>query len=245
MFGKIGYLVILAIALQQVSCSSLQARTISKRDITAEQLACLGREISENLGSTDVGCNTAFATLASLYTSTLDEEEAITDLPTSTFTDFCRVECGKVLIEAWQECGVYEEVEDIVNLLVGLCARNDDDTACYTYRNEIFSYYYDGVGCFNELEGNNGMCSENCMSTVNDGAKLYGCCVNVAFDYKEVEDDEVEMGIKQVYDQCKVTQPKVCTDNPLKLPSSSSAAASNVATLMMIAVVCLVAIFAG
>ena len=246
MFGKIGYLVILAIALQQASCSSLQARTIIKRDITltTEQIACLSSKIAENLDSTDVGCTTAFTTLASLYTTTLDVEVAIANLPTSTFTDFCRAECGQELIEAWQECGVYEEIEDIARLLIGLCARNDDDTACYTYSNNIFSYYYNGVDCFDDLEANNGMCSENCMSTVNDGAEMYGCCVNVAFDYKMAEDDEVEMGIKQVYEQCDVTQPKVCTDNPLKLPSSSSAA-SNVATLMMIAVVCLVAIFAG
>ena len=252
MFGKIGYLVILAIALQQASCSSLQVRTIIKRDITltTEQLACLTSEIVKNLDSTDVGCTTAFTTLASLYTSTLDEEEAIANLPTSTFTDFCRAECGQVLIEAWQECGVYEEVEDVASLLVGLCAERNNDvnkTACYTFTTEIFQYYSDGLDCYNDLKANDSVCSDECKGGAQYGADTYRCCVNVGLQYKEEEDDEEPTELERllkVYEQCDVTQPKVCTNNPLKLPSSSSAT-SHVATLMMIAVVCLVAIFAG
>ncbi len=72
---------------------------------------------------------TVVVDLANLY----GLSEPLLDISTrlSRFPIFCHPSCGRVIINAWQSCGAFNDIERFANLLTGMCATNADGRTCY------------------------------------------------------------------------------------------------------------------
>ena len=226
-----------AISLQEVP---LQAHTIDKRvSVTSDQIACISSFLTDELDDpSDGDCLNVATQLGSLYGSTDVVQSISTGI--ASFPEFCRPGCGQVLLNAWDSCNAYKDIEDVANLLIGMCA-SDRGSTCYSNYNELFTYLYDGKTCYRSLAAS-GVCLIDCSSEIRDGAQSYGCCVNVPIDYEDASED-IDNEVNTLFSECGVTRPTRCANSPLHTPSS---AASHVATVMTVALhICISAIFAG
>ena len=137
-----------------------------------------------------------------------------------------------MLIDAWQDCNVYDDIKDFANLLIAMCASNGSST-CYSYFNELFEYATNGKRCYDSLP-ETGTCSSECSRVTAEGIDMYGCCVNAAINYLEEASDPKEE-VAKLFSACDVTRPPPCTDSPLSSARSTVAAAVNVGFIAIVA----------
>lgn len=216
MFTTAAILVI--VALHEVKMSSQQKplqSTIAKRaTLSSEQILCITDSVMTELdGSSNAACLSAVTLLG----NSLDVVQSIP--AEQFFPEFCRRECGQVLINTWDACNAFDDIEGIANLLIGMCASNGD-TTCYSYYNELFQYLGAGAACY-QMYNATGTCSSQCSSQARDGVERYGCCANVPTDYADAL-----LGIPGSADDllmaCNVARSTDCAKSPLSQPSSAS-----------------------
>lgn len=213
-------LVFLVFTLHQESISAdinKESLSLKKRaDITPDQIQCISKYLSDEIES-DSNCLAVVVQLQNLYESSAP----VTDISSRVrFSEFCLPSCGQLIIDAWQSCNAYSEVEDFANLLIRMCASHMD-TVCYTYGDEFFRYFYDGVNCYMSLEST-GQCSSECASGTRNGVESYGCCVNIAIRYELPNTNFTEADVNNLFSACDVSRPDSCKNSPLMEPSSAS-----------------------
>ena len=81
---------------------------VAKQDISEEEIACITRILTPQL-SDNTACVSVALQLRSLYDSS-DIVESLSPL-LNLFPELCRPECGQVLIDAWQDCNVYNDIK--------------------------------------------------------------------------------------------------------------------------------------
>ena len=266
MFKKVISLFILFIALHHVVNASKRHLVNKRASLSTSEIFCITRYINARTNN-DEDCQNVVSDISSLYTSEDVELSISTEL--SSFLDFCRPECGQVILDAWKSCDAYEEIEPVANLLIGMCASNGGST-CYSTFNELFRVLDSGIDCYEDLSSS-GVCK--CSTEVRNGVQNYGCCVKVVIDYEnevinrenEDEEDNVEDKFNELFFECGVTPSARCTNSPLMTPdlttqptsattqkpisattqqptSTTDSAASPIATVMTIAMVCFAAL---
>ena len=221
MFKKVISLFILFIALHHVVNASKRHLVNKRASLSTSEIFCITRYIDARINN-DEDCQNVVSDISSLYTSEDVELSISTGL--SSFLDFCRPECGQVILDAWKSCDAYEEIEPVANLLIGMCASNGGST-CYSTFNELFSLLDSGIDCYEDLSSS-GECSSQCSAGARDGVQNYGCCVKVVIDYEnevinrenEDEEDNVEDEFNILFFECGVTGPARCTNSPLMIP---------------------------
>lgn len=224
--------VLIIITLHDVVMSSREKplhSIVAKQDITDDQVQCIIRTLTPQLDDNATCANVADQ-LGSLYFSPDVVQSLSTQL--SLFPELCRPSCGQVLIDAWQACNAYNEIEDVANLLIAMCASNGN-VACYSNFIQLFQYVYDGVDCYN-FEIVDGTCSTGCSSRIAEGIERYGCCVNAAIDYIEAIDD-VKDEVAQLFSTCDVNRPARCTNSPLSSAHHTVAVALNICIITILA----------
>ena len=225
-------IVLIIFALHDVVMSSQEKplhSIVAKQDITSEQLACITRTLAPQL-SDDTACATVAVQLGSLYNSNNIQSSLSGQL--SLFPELCRPECGKVLIDAWQTCNAYDEIEDVANLLIAMCASHEG-TTCYSNFVQLFQYIEAGEICYVEISETDA-CSTECSSALRDGIESYGCCVNAAIDYTEAVDN-IKNEVARVFSTCGVTRPGRCTNSPLSSAHHTVAVAVNICIIAILA----------
>lgn len=231
---------IFLLSILHQECASLnikkESHSIKKRaEITADQVQCISKYITDALDTNDIDCLSVVAQLGALY----DSSDIATSISSGVrFSELCLPSCGQVIIDSWQSCNAYSEIEDVANLLIGMCALNGD-SPCYTYYDELFEYFYNGASCY-ELINSTGQCSSECASGTRSGVESYGCCVNVPIQYELSYQNFTEAEVNKVFSACEVSRPASCTNSPLMTPS----AASQVAFFTAAAYICLSTIVA-
>ena len=189
--------------------------TIAKRaTLSDEQIVCITNSFTAKLdGSSNAACLNVVTQLA----NSLDAVQSIS--AEQFFPEFCRRECGQVLINIWDACNAFDNIEDVANLLIGMCA-SKGTTPCYSYYNELFQYLGAGAACYQVFNAT-GTCSSQCSSQARDGIETYGCCANVPTDYADAL-----VGIPGSADDllvaCNVSRSDRCANSPLSQPSSAS-----------------------
>ena len=216
-FTSATFLVIIALHEVVMSSQEKSLRSIVTKQTTLsnEQLSCISNE-------TELNSNTACLDVVTQLTSLYDCFDVRQCLSTELdlFPVLCRPECGQVLIDAWVTCNAYEDIEDVANLLIAMCASNGD-TKCYSNFNELIQYTNNGESCYGALEVT-GRCSPECSAGTAAGIQAYGCCVNAAIDYLE-ETFDLKREVAELFSACDVTRPSRCTNSPLSAPASGSA----------------------
>ena len=185
-------------------------------------LPCITTYIDARIKS-DEGCQNVVRNLASLYGSR-DVDVVRLNLAELSFQDFCRPNCGQVILDAWKSCDAYNDIEPAANLLIGMCASNNGST-CYSAFMELYTLV-EGVGfrCIDDLYSSS-VCSSECSTRIRDGVQSYGCCANVVidcnnqFDNQYEDDDNIENEFTELFLKCGVTRPARCTNSLLTPPS--------------------------
>ena len=221
MFDKFAILILMSTACWEVMCSSPgkhQNHLIAKQaTLTSAQISCIRTAVNNSIGSNDAACLDVVEKLSQLYTST----DVVGDISSevSAFPTFCRASCGQAIINAWDSCNAYNDVKDVANLLIGMCA-SDRGSTCYSNFDNLFDLLDDGTSCYEDFAVS-GSCSSSCSNTLSNGVQRYGCCVNVPIDYEDASED-INDDTNTLFDECGVTRPSRCTNNPLNPPRSAS-----------------------
>jgi hypothetical protein len=224
--------VLIIFALHDVAMSSQEKplrSVVAKQDISEEEIACIARTLTSQLND-NAACANVATQLASLYES-FDVVQSLSQR-LNLFPELCRPECGQVLIDAWQDCNAYDDIEDVANLLIAMCA-SDGSSMCYSNFNELFEYTTNGERCYEEFFETS-TCSAECSTIVADGIESYGCCVNAAIDYVEAVEDAKDE-VAAVFSACGVTRPSRCTNSPLSSADHTVAVAVNVGIIAIVA----------
>ena len=210
----------------------------TRAEITSQEIRCINTFLSKNLGSNAEDCINVTTQLVNLYDS-FDVVSSISSR-VALFPEFCRPQCGRVIINAWQSCNIYTEIEDVANLLIGMCA-SDRGSTCYRNFNNLVVGNSDGKRCFDDLI-NTGQCSSQCPTILARGTENYGCCSNVLIRYQDSQHGGVEEGVNQLFSECGVSRPTNCTNNPLlssPASSTSCSAASHIGIFTTVAFACM------
>ena len=227
--------ILIIFALHEVEMSSLEnplQSTIAKRaTLTSEQFTCIENSVVTELdGSSNAACRNIAINLRLLYNS-FDIVGPISR-GLDNFPELCRPECGQVLINIWNGCNAFDDVKDVANLLIGMCA-SEGGTTCYSNFNELFQYLNDGRTCYNSLI-DSGTCSSQCSTRLADGIRKYGCCVNVPIDYFVAHAD-VQDEVNTVVSGCDVSPPARCANSPLSAGSHTVGVAVNIGIIAVLA----------
>ena len=221
MFNKVAVLILMATAVWEVMCSSQRKpkdHLVAKRaTLTPAQISCILTAIDSNLDMEDTACLDVVQKISQLYTST----DVVGDISgeVSAFPTFCRASCGQVIINAWGTCNAYNDVEDVANLLMGMCA-SDRGSTCYSNFDNLFGLLNDGVSCYEDFVVS-GSCSFSCSTTLFNGVQRYGCCGNVLIDYEDANED-IDDEVNTLFVECSVKRANRCTNSPLTSPQSTN-----------------------
>ena len=137
MFQKVKSLLIVVIALYDVVNSS-KGNLVSKRaSFTNPELLSITTYIDARINN-DEGCQNVVRNLASLYGSR-DVDVVRLNLAELSFQDFCRQNCGQVILDAWKSCDAYNDIEPAANLLIGMCASYNGSTCLHRLQGAIYA----------------------------------------------------------------------------------------------------------
>ena len=216
-------IILIIFALHEVEMSShkkpLQSTIAKRAFLSSDQITCIADNVVTRLdGPSNAACRSVASQLGQLYNSD-DEVQSISG-GLNNFQVFCLPECGQVLIDIWQDCNAFDDIEDAANLLIGMCA-SDVGATCYSNFNELFQYVDDGEDCYDNLMST-GTCSSDCSTTLSDGVQQYGCCVNVPIDFEDVREEA-----NSLLSACGVNLPAPCTNSPLSAASPTVGVAVN------------------
>ena len=139
-------------------------------------------------------------------------------LITSIFRTFCVRDCGDVVLDAYNDCGVFDVgFRGTEELIVGLCGTNGNGDLCYTLYSEGLTLISNESSCYGSYNISSGVCS--CRSDLSDAVDEQGCCVDIYHDFI------AGLGTydpDRLYDDCNVNPPPSCNNSPLTASDSSS-----------------------
>ena len=205
--------VVMVITYVHLSHGSQKHHPITKRNIvlTLENIACIREEFARSNPTTS--CITVEAGIEALYNA-VDLTAAIASR-LDLFDNFCQPSCGQAIINAWEACGVYNDVKNEAQLLINLCSANNG-RSCYRDFVNIVNLYSSGFECSTQTQIS-GSCSEDCRTILTSGVQSYGCCVNIPITYNDAvfPDDGINAAANELFASCSVSRPAACPASPL------------------------------
>ena len=131
------------------------------------------------------------------------------------YRTFCVPECGNVILQAYDDCGVFENLmpsrANYKEIIVSLCGTNHNGDTCYQMYGDAIAFAGSEVSCYDSFR-ESGDCS--CRSILTEGVSEQGCCINIYHDL------DIAFGIynpRELYESCNVTLPSDCSNSPLEL----------------------------
>ena len=126
----------------------------------------------------------------------------------------CLPECGKPIVEAYNDCGFSSSVQDF---LVGMCGTNSNGRSCYEAFFDSISLLTKEVFCSHTFT-QTGTCS--CKLDLTSAVDEIGCCINVFHDY--FSSTSPTLNYRDLYAGCNVALPDDCNNSPISGQASSS-----------------------
>ncbi|CAI8045013.1 hypothetical protein GBAR_LOCUS24911 [Geodia barretti] len=96
-----------------------------------------------------------------------------------SFGFYCNPECGIVINDVLNECGVYS-TPGIEKFNVDLCGTNENGTKCYRLYGKALDSVTTEASCYQTLTSS-GKC--NCSSDLRDAVEEQGCCIDAYYDF--------------------------------------------------------------
>ena len=144
--------------------------------------------------------------------SSLNIAEGISDLQsqvTKIYRSVCIRKCGNVVINAYDECGVFEILPGLKELSVSLCGTNQNGDLCYQLYGKGIALISTESSCYVQSLSS-GKCG--CHPELSQAVTEQGCCIKAYHDFL------TGLGIsiyKSLYNVCKIQDPTGCNNSPL------------------------------
>ena len=147
------------------------------------------------------------------FSNTLRLQSQITVI----YNIFCIRDCGDVILEAYNDCRVFDaELPGSEELSVGLCGTNLNGDICYQLYGRGIDLVSTELSCYRNYTSL-GVCS--CQFDLSDAVDEQGCCINL---YHNFFSGLNRYNPDELYDKCNVTRPSSCNNSPLTKSGSLS-----------------------
>ena len=140
----------------------------------------------------------------------------------SYYSTFCIPECGNVIIDAYNDCGIGTgefSLPVYVDFLIGLCGTNKNGEKCYQKYGDAIDLLINVTYCYFDYTAND-VC--NCRSELLEAVREQGCCHNVYHDFNHIW--QAHIIADDLYDACNVDLPTGCNNSPITAGNSPTAA---------------------
>ena len=129
------------------------------------------------------------------------------------FEVFCTPKCGEVILKAYSECGLFDNVSGTTDFLVGLCATNEKGRKCYeSYTSALSLLATTEAPCYYSAVFGGECDATSCQAKLQSAAEDQGCCNNVYHDFFA---KVASLDFPALYSACKVDAPNNCNSSPL------------------------------
>ena len=196
---------------------------------------CFSNKLDELFEGTDSAasdCKLAALEELALESNFTEDAEELLDF---IFSILCSPECGLPVVEAFEECGIFDLLPGFRRFAVGICATNSKGEKCYERYQEATGFYLTEAECYiNYLRS--GVCQ--CKTDLERAVEELGCCINVYHSFYEGLNATLLYIPRELYiDACGVALPKDCSNSPIKPSSSVNGGSSNAlpSTIIIIA----------
>ena len=146
----------------------------------------------------------------------LTDSSNLQSLITSVFRTFCIAECGNVIMDAYNDCGYFDQIglPGIEEFLIGLCGTNQYGDICYQLYSDALDLVTSEGSCYNYYVAYD-QC--DCRSTLLNGVAEQDCCLDVYHDFRADIGSSVGSNVKisELYDACNVELPTGCNNSPI------------------------------
>ena len=170
--------------------------------------------VSNELDAAFSGNNSRF--VLDCKSAAIDEVEVSMDssvlqsIITKIYRTFCNPECGKVVLDAYNECGYFDAaLPGTEELSIGLCGTNNNGDVCYQLYGIGLDLVSSEANCYNTYVSSR-TCT--CRSTLMSGVARQGCCINVYHDFISGLNS---YSPNVLYRECNVNRPGDCNNSPL------------------------------
>lgn len=146
----------------------------------------------------------------------LTDTSNLQSLITSVFRTFCIAECGNVIMDAYNDCGYFDQIglPGIEEFLIGLCGTNQNGDICYQIYGDALDLITAEGTCYNYYVAYD-QC--NCRSTLLNGVDEQDCCLDAYHDFRADIASSLGSNVKvgDLYDACNVELPSGCNNSPI------------------------------
>ena len=140
------------------------------------------------------------------------------------FLTLCVPECGDVLLDAYEDCGLFNSPDDR-KYLAALCGSNGNGDFCYELFLDSMVFLSAAVPCFP------GTCNCNSLS---EGVGRQGCCIDALTDLVNTMADDLHgFSLDRVYSECNIAPVAGCDNSPLSGSTSLHHASYTAAVAML------------
>ena len=153
-----------------------------------------------------------------------DNETIAQSQPTfnTLFSVVCEPECGNAILDAFIDCGTFDEMPSAIDFFAGLCATNENGEKCYERFLSAWSHVESEVDCYDNYLSN-GTCT--CAAELREAVGLQGCCLetyhNFIRDTLDALDYDIDYQPQGLYEDCDVNLPGGCNNSPISSSSPS------------------------
>ena len=192
---------------QGAAVSELERKAVSKRQVDMD---CVNDKLSSN-GSAQ--CATAADNAVDLAIGLSSSAIVFQSAINSDFQQFCKPECRTDILEALDECGAEDSLNDFLS---GMCDTNSDGDRCYEHFVGAVGLRDVAVACL-MTQNQNRFCS--CRPALEAAVETQGCCLKV---YEEYYSAISNYDLDELYDDCDVDAPRDCNGSGKSSPSNGS-----------------------
>ena len=187
---------------------------------TSEQFQCIKDKIDSyfrgNTSSFVRICKNAALQEVQIHSSSV---AAIQQQIEQFYEVYCIPDCGNVINNVFNQCGVYSSLfSGTEKLNVDMCGTNEDGTKCYQLYGNAFKLIQ------TEAAYNRGITStglSTCQSDLIIGGEEQGCCIDAYYDL--ISGLSFTYSPRTLYQDCNVDFPNEgCNNSPIQLSNANN-----------------------
>ena len=128
----------------------------------------------------------------------------------SIYRTVCIRECGVVILDVYNQCGVYDTLPGGEKFAVDLCGTNQNGDVCYELYTNGVDLLTTEASCYRSYTITR-TCS--CRSSLSAGITTQGCCTDAYHDLVDIS--AASYSPATLYSVCNVNSPEGCNNSPL------------------------------
>ena len=145
----------------------------------------------------------------------------------SIYRTYCIRECGVVILDVYNQCGVFDTLPGGEKFAVDLCGTNQNGDGCYELYTNGLDLITTEASCYRSYTITR-TCT--CRSSLSAGVKTQGCCTDAYHDL--IDNLATSYSPATLYSVCNVNSPEGCNNSPLINRNSGSLSLISAFTLL-------------